>query len=315
WQVLLPQHEKGEMSARLVADAYWMPATSPSDGSSASPCGNSAISALKPTKSKPNDVAPAAAADVPRTLERGSYGPENGDPCMSPLSQGGKPDRNLSADPVPVGKEGLTVNELVASGFPLGNGAAAGTIPESGSEKLGAGNRVSPAHGGSASLSTSSTSTTMTPAAGGDEKGTGGSDCGGSGGGSVTGRSSNSMVAAATVQLAARTLVSNTINRKHGRNTNGAVVLKATAWGIEPRVALDKKTHASIQHDVGGGGAASAGVGARTGLDVASASRIGAGGGRAGGGGQQFLKFEAWSTRASAASSPWAAHPSMRRQA
>lgn len=31
------------------------------------------------------------------------------------------------------------------------------------------------------------------------------------------------------------------------------------------------------------------------------------------GGGQQFLKFEAWSTRA-CASSPWAAHPSMRRQ-
>lgn len=28
WQVILPEHAEGEMSARLVADAYWMP---PSD--------------------------------------------------------------------------------------------------------------------------------------------------------------------------------------------------------------------------------------------------------------------------------------------
>lgn len=33
-QVILPEHHEGEMAARLVADAYWMPAPAPGDEAS-----------------------------------------------------------------------------------------------------------------------------------------------------------------------------------------------------------------------------------------------------------------------------------------
>lgn len=65
------------------------------------------------------------------------------------------------------------------------------------------------------------------------------------------------------------------------------------AWGIEPRLALDKKTHTDLR---------SSGVGL-SGGSIPGTTAIG----------RQYLKFEVWSTR-STASSLGAAHPSARRQ-
>ena len=223
--------------------------------------------------------------------------------AMSPLSHGGG-----SPHPRPAAASDDSGGKHPASsrGFPLGNDGSP--------EKTGghATDSPGPLHE-TMSVSTMSSSTTAKPTAmpkgGGGGRGSGGREPGGSvgvgggppgGSGSGSGSGTSSLAVAATVQIAAKTLVSKTINRKHGRTTSGAVVLKAAAWGIEPRLALDKKTHAALQQD-------SAGAGAGAGTAAAT------GGGR--GGGRQFLKFEAWSTRACASSSPWAAHPTLRRQA
>lgn len=223
---------------------------------------------------------------------------------MSPLSHGGgSPHPNPAAAKAATGERSAGKHQTTSgskSGFPVGHDGS--------TEKTGghATDSPGPLHE-TMSVSTMSSSTTGRTAAtpkggGGGARGPGGSvgigggPPGGSGSGSGSG--SSSLAATVTVHLAAKTLVSNTLNRKHGRTTSSAVVLKAAAWGIEPRLALDKKTHAALQQD-------SAGVAAAT-------------GGRSGGnrgGGRQFLKFEAWSTRASASSSPWAAHPTLRRQA
>lgn len=220
---------------------------------------------------------------------------------MSPLSLAGGSPHPLpaAATAAKVDCAGKPLPSNSTSGFPLGPG---------GHEQTTKATDPPPApHDGMSVSTMSSTTTEATGTTAATPKGAGGGDRGagvsvGADGGSGGGSSSKSLAIAASVHLAARTLVSNTINRKHGRTTNGAVVLKAAAWGIEPRLALDKKTHAVLEQDGSSAGAAS--------------GRDGAGAGnRGGGGGQQFLKFEAWSTRASSPSSPWAAHPTLRRQA
>lgn len=71
---------------------------------------------------------------------------------------------------------------------------------------------------------------------------------------------------------------------------------QAIARGIEPRLALDKKTHVALQSFSHPGNNSDA-------VDACKGDSKG----------RQFLKFEVWSTRASA-SCPGAAHASMRRQ-
>lgn len=258
---------------------------------------------------------------------------------MSPLSHGGatslsRPDPDAAA--AAPGETGPTGTDPTASpapsGFPVSNGAATGAVerPDDCSGQLfpAGHDRASPSI---ASTTTASTSKMSAAGGGADGKAVvavGGSSAGNAAGG---GSSSRSLARTAAAHVAAKTFVSNTINRRHGRTTDGAVVLKAAAWGIEPRLALDKKTHAALEHaegyatERGRGGTADGITGAEIGAD-GTAGRVGGtlhggvgeggAGDRAGGRpGRQFLKFEAWSTRAAAASSPWAAHPSMRRQA
>lgn len=230
---------------------------------------------------------------------------------MSPLSLGGGSlHPNPAAAAVRSDSPGKHPISHSTSAFPLGaDGCEHKTARHHATESPGPPHEtMSVSTMSSSSLSTMA-KTAATPKGGDCARGAGrsvglaGTPPGGSGGGSGgrSAASSKSMAVAATVQIAAKTLVSNTINRKHGRTASGAVVLKAAAWGIEPRLALDKKTHAALQQECAGAGAA--------------ARRRGGGGGGNWGGGRQFLKFEAWSTRASASSSPWAAHPTLRRQA
>lgn len=253
--------------------------------------------------------------------------------AMSPLSVDGgqspNPDSHpnptsTSKTPGPSGKPQPAPRSASSSlAFPLDNEGTTATAAGTKGGRNDASRSARQASSSNDNVSLSTLSTMTAPAGEGVFAGAAG--CGkaggwtdahlGGGGSSVgggCGSSAKSIAVVAAVSTAAKTLVSNTINRKHGRTTNGAVVLKVAAWGIEPRLALDKKTHAVLERDdttatntVAGvvGGAAAIGSSGRTGgLDEGSRGR-------------QFLKFEAWSTRASASSSPWAAHPSMRRQA
>ncbi|CAM9127662.1 unnamed protein product, partial [Choristocarpus tenellus] len=79
--------------------------------------------------------------------------------------------------------------------------------------------------------------------------------------------------------------------QKQERLTRGAIKLKAMAWGTSPRLSLDKKQHLE-----------------RTGTVVSR------GGGDAKEG-KQFIKFEVWSTHAQRAAAWIQIHSSMRRQA
>lgn len=93
-----------------------------------------------------------------------------------------------------------------------------------------------------------------------------------------------------------------------GNLWGGNRTTKAMACGIEPQLALDKKTHAILQQGVST---------VPPSLGSPPTPRNGAGGEGtklgSGASGKQFLKFETWSTRASVTSAG-AAHPSMRRQ-
>lgn len=266
---------------------------------------------FRASKSKPKDgaIAVAAASGAEQIVGRSSQPTGEGvTPCaMSPLSQEGRsPNPDPHFNPPATNKpdqSGKNLPPHSAPAFPLGtegNDAGAKEVNNvmSGGASLTSHDNVS-----------QSTLSTMTvPIGEGAAGGNAGrrTDAHGRGGrGGSCESSSKSLAVMAAVQNAAKTLVSNTIDRKHGRTTNGAVVIKVAAWGIEPRLALDKKTHAVLERDTSPVAGAGAGAGA-TGLS--------GGGGLEQGGGRQFLKFEAWSTRASAASSPWTVHPSMRRQ-
>lgn len=233
--------------------------------------------------------------------------------AISPLSQEGRypnpdyhPDLTAASKPSPSGEN---LPPRSASAFPLDNEGTAVGIKEGGNETSGDGSQASHDNVSLSTLSTMSVPGGEGGAEGGGSMargrthahgGGGVGGCSGGGAGSV-GSSSKSLTVFATVRTAASTFVSNTIDRKHGRTTNGAVTLKVAARGIEPRLALDKKTHAFLEGDIS--------PAAACGVDGASGSSGKEGRGR------QFLKFEAWSTRVSASSSPWSVHPSMRRQA
>eukprot|EP00903_Cladosiphon_okamuranus_P011029 g10416.t1 len=318
FKVVLPEHREGEMAARLVADAYWMPPSGPGDdsssmgGNSAVGDSDSALSGQRVPKANPKDTG-CGGGDLPRTVGMSPHtgegpGGGGGAAAMSPLSQGGgspHPDLAGTAIATAMNSDPAEKNTTSksTSAFQLGtDGNENKTAPHHATDPPDPPHEiVSVSTMSSSSLSTIA-HTAATPKGGDWARGPGGSVgvAGGPPGGSESGTSSTaSLAAAATVHIAAKTLVGNTINRKHGRTTSCAVVLKAAAWGIEPRLALDKKTHAALQQECAGAGAS-------------AGERGGNGGNR--GGGRQFLKFEAWSTRASASSSPWAAHPALRRQ-
>eukprot|EP00752_Nemacystus_decipiens_P011479 g10191.t1 len=312
FKVILPEHHEGEMAARLVADAYWMPPPMPGDASSSSGGhsavvdGDSAMSGRRPNaKDGGRGGGGGGGGDIPRMVggdpqtgqgqgsgkAEGEGGVSGGGEtaALSPLSLGGG-----SPHPTPATVIAATGDDSAGKYQTASVSKSAFSVGQAGTEEKTvdhATDSPTPLHE-TMSVSTVSSSTTANTRATSKVGGCATREPPGDSGG---GSGASSLAAAATVQIAAKTLVNKTINRKHGRTTTGAVVLKAAAWGIEPRLALDKKTHAALQQDSGGGG----------------------GGGAHGGNlgvGQQFLKFEAWSTRASASSSPWAAHPTLRRQ-